>query len=83
MDKKEIETRVKKVIAGVLKVDESSITAETNFIFDLGADSRQSMQLVCSFEEEFGIEMDPEKATEAQNVSSAVDFIAQSIEEQQ
>jgi acyl carrier protein len=75
MDRKEIETRVKKVIAKVLEIDESEIPDNANFSFDLGASSLQSLRLVAGFQEEFNIEMDEEKSLEVQTVSGAVDFI--------
>jgi len=75
MDKHVIQEKVKKVIANVLKVDPSNVADDSNFIFDLGADSMQSMELVAAFEEEFQIEMDEDKALEIQNVSDAVEFI--------
>ena len=46
-------------------------------IFDLGADSMQSLELVAAFEEEFDIEMDEDKALEVQTVGNAADFIAE------
>ncbi len=76
MKRAEIERRVKQVIAGVLKMSEEEIASDANFIFDLGADSMQSIELVAAFEEEFDIEMDEDKALEVQNVADAVDFIA-------
>jgi len=76
MERNEIEARVKKVIARVLNTDEGDITPDANFIFDLGADSSQSLQLVAGFEEEFDIEMEEDKALVVQSVSAAVDFIA-------
>ncbi len=75
MGKQEIQKRVIKVIANVLKIDEANISAEANFIFDLGADSMQSVQLVAAFEEEFDIEMDGDKAVGIQTVADAVEFI--------
>lgn len=77
MDKNEVQKRVKKVIAKVLKVSEDSILDNSNFIFDLGADSLQSVELVAAFEEEFQIEMEEDKALEIQTVSDAVEFISQ------
>ena len=71
----ENDIRVVKVIAEVLEMDESMINEEANFIFDLGADSMQSLQLVAGFEEEFDIEMDEDKALEVQTVGDAVTFI--------
>ncbi|TAJ10996.1 acyl carrier protein [Marinilabiliaceae bacterium JC017] len=67
--------RVKKVVAQVLKMEETEIKEDANFIFDLGADSMQSLQLVAAFEEEFDIEMEQDKALEVQSIKEAVTFI--------
>jgi len=75
MDREEVKTMVKKVIAKVLEIDESEISDDANFSFDLGATSMQSIRLVAGFQEEFNIEMDEEKSLEIQTVSDAVDFI--------
>jgi len=75
MDKEEIKNRVKKVTARVLEIDESEISDDSNFSFDLGASSMQSIMLVAGFQEEFNIEMDEQKSLEVQTVSEATDFI--------
>ncbi len=75
MEKVELISRVKKVIAQVLEISESDVTNDANFIFDLGADSIQSLQLVAAFEEEFGIEMEEDEALGVQSVSGAVELI--------
>jgi len=75
MDKTEVHSRVKKVTAKVLGLSVDQISDKANFVFDLGADSQQSIQLVASFEEEFDIEMDEDKALSVQTVGKAVDFI--------
>jgi len=77
MDKNEILTRVKGVVSSVLKTDSSEITDDANFVFDLGADSMQSVELVAGFEEEFDIEMDQDRALEVQSIDDAVNFIAE------
>lgn len=77
MDKAEIRQRVDKVVAQVLKVDPKDLKPESNFAFDLGADSMSSVALVAGFEEEFDIEMDDDKAREVQTVGEAVEFILQ------
>ena len=76
MEKQEILTRVKEVVSSVLQLDPTEITDDANFIFDLGADSLQSVELVAGFEEEFDIEMDQDKALEIQNIDDAVNFIS-------
>jgi len=79
MEKSEILLRVKNVVSNVLKIESSEITDEANFVFDLGADSMQSVELVAGFEEEFDIEMDQDRALEIQNIDDAVNFIAEYV----
>jgi acyl carrier protein len=76
MNIEEIKNRVKKVTARVLEIDESEISDDANFSFDLGASSMQSLLLVASFQEEFNIEMDEEKSLEIQTITEAADFIS-------
>ncbi len=75
MEKNEIQNRVKEVIARVLERDVVEINDSDNFVFDLGASSMQSIQLIAAFEEEFGVELEQDKAMDVQSVSGAVDFI--------
>jgi len=75
MEKSEIESRVVETIARVLNVDASEIQPSSNFVFDLGAESQQSIELVAAFEEEFDIEMDEDEALNVQTVTEAVDYI--------
>jgi acyl carrier protein len=76
MDIEEIKKHVKKITARVLKIDESEISDNANFSFDLGASSMQSVLLVASFQEEFNVELDEQKSLEVQTVSEAADFIS-------
>jgi acyl carrier protein len=76
MERSEIQKRVKEVVGNVLEIDSSEIADDANFIFDLGADSMQSLELVAGFEEEFNVELDEDKALEVQNLDDAVDFIS-------
>ncbi len=71
--------RVRKVTARVLGLDESEIDPAANFIFDLGAESSQSVELVMGFEAEFDIDMDQEQALQVQTVDGAADFIAKHL----
>ena len=80
MDRAEVEARVKKVVADVLKVDEADIKPESYFVNDLGGDSVAGYELIAGFEEEFDIEMDEEAALQVTSVGAAVDFIAEYLE---
>jgi acyl carrier protein len=59
----------------VLGIDEEMVEPESHFVFDLGAESTQSVELVAAFEEEFGIEMEEDAALAVETVGGAVDFI--------
>lgn len=80
MERSEIQRRVTGVVAKVLALDPAEVLPSSNFVFDLGADSLSSVELIAGFEEEFDIEMDEEKAREVQTVDAAVDFIARYVE---
>ena len=71
----EIMSKVKKIIAEQLGVDESEIRSESHFVDDLGADSLDTVELVLAFEEEFGIEIPDEEAEKIATVQSAIDYI--------
>jgi len=76
MDKSEIHQRVVKVTCQVLGIDEEMVKPDSHFVFDLGAESTQSVELVAAFEGEFDIEMDEDSALSVQTVGEAVDYIA-------
>lgn len=67
--------KLKKVIAEVLSVDPEEITMETTFTDDLGADSLDIFQIIMGLEEEFDIEIAPEKAENVKTVEEALELI--------
>tara|TARA_B100000470_G_C19795620_1_gene394164 strand:- start:3906 stop:4145 length:240 start_codon:yes stop_codon:yes gene_type:complete len=71
----EIGSKVKKIVADHLGVDEAKVTEEASFIDDLGADSLDTVELVMAFEEEFGSEISDTEAEKILTVGDAVKFI--------
>ena len=67
--------KLKKVIAEVLSVDLDEITLDTTFTDDLGADSLDVFQIIMGLEEEFDIEIAPEKAENVKTVEEALELI--------
>jgi acyl carrier protein len=67
---------VKKIIVEHLSVDESKVVPSANLIDDLGADSLDTVELVMSFEEEFGIEIPDDAAEKIRTVQDVVDYVA-------
>ena len=70
-----IASKVKKMVADHLGVDEAKVTDEANFIDDLGADSLDTVELVMAFEEEFGAEISDSEAEKILTVGDAIKFI--------
>ena len=75
VNREDVQKRVIKVTSHVLKVDPSEIKPESDFVFDLGAESIDTVELVVGFEREFDIDMDEETASEVQTVDGATDYI--------
>ena len=71
----EINSKVKKIVADHLGVEEEKVTDEASFIDDLGADSLDTVELVMAFEEKFGIEIPDDAAETIQTVQNAIDYI--------
>ena len=71
----DVSTKVKKMGADHLGVEESKVTEEANFIDDLGADSLDTVELVMAFEEEFGSEIADSEAEKILTVGDAIKFI--------
>ena len=71
--------KLKKIIAEVLNVDPEEITPESTFMDDLGADSLDVYQIIMGIEEEFDVEVAPEKAEKITTVEEAVDMIKSTV----
>ena len=67
--------KIQNIIADVLNVAPETITLETKFIDDLGADSLDLFQIVMSIEEEFHITIDDSAAEKISTVGDAVEEI--------
>ena len=80
MDENEIFSRVKDVIAEQLGIDDlDTITSETTFIDDLGADSLDVVELIMAFEEEFYMEIPEVEAEKISTVGDVVDYIKENV----
>jgi len=71
----DVASKVKKIVADHIGVDEAKVTEEAAFIDDLGADSLDTVELVMAFEEEFGSEISDSEAEKILTVGDAIKFI--------
>ena len=76
MDKAEIETRVRKVLAEQLAVDEAQVVPDARFAEDLNADSLDLVEAVLALEEEWNIEIPEDEMEGVKTVGQAVDLVA-------
>jgi acyl carrier protein len=67
--------RVRARVAHQLGVEEETITPESSFVEDLGADSLDVVELVMALEDEFKIDIPDEQAEKIVTVGDAVAFI--------
>ena len=71
----DVSSKVKKIVADHLGIDEAKVNDDSSFIDDLGADSLDTVELVMAFEEEFSIEIPDDAAETISTVKDAISFI--------
>ena len=71
----DVSSKVKKIVADHLGIDESKVTEESSFIDDLGADSLDTVELVMAFEEAFDVEIPDDKAETILTVGDAISHL--------
>ncbi len=79
INEKEVEEKIKQIIARIYGVDPEKITPETRFIEDLGADSMTTIELVAEIEDTFGIEVPDEDVEKNQTVGDAVRYVVEKL----
>lgn len=67
--------KIKKMIAEQLGADESSISEETSFKDDLGADSLDLFELVMAMEDEFDVEIPTDDLGKMLTVGDVVNYL--------
>lgn len=67
--------KVKEIVADSLGVEESTITMESSFKEDLGADSLDLFEMVMALEEEYGVEIPTEDLEKIATVGDVVAYL--------
>ena len=70
--------RVKDLIVNLLNVNKETITEQSKFIDDLGADSLDAVEIVMAVEEEFGIEIPDDADEHIKTVGDITKYINES-----
>ena len=75
MSEDDVSSKVQRIVADHLGIDETKVREDSSFIDDLGADSLDTVELVMAFEEEFGSEISDSEAEKILTVNDAIKFI--------
>ena len=67
--------KVREIIVEQLGVEPDQVKPESNFVDDLGADSLDTVELIMSFEEEFGVEIPDTEAEKIRTVQDVINYI--------
>ncbi len=67
--------RIKEIVAEALNADLDTLTAETSFKDDLGADSLDLFEMVMTFEDEFSVEIPAEDLEQIVTIGDVVKYL--------
>jgi len=71
----EILEKVKDIVASHLEIEKDTITEDSHFVKDLGADSLDTVELVMQLEEEFSVQIPDDVAEKTTTIGAAVDNV--------
>lgn len=67
--------KIREILVEQFGVDESTITPNTSFVDDLGADSLDVVELIMAIEEAFDMEIPDGEAENIETVKDAVEYL--------
>ena len=67
--------KMKEMLAEQFNCEASTITPETSFKDDLGADSLDLFELVMALEDEYNVEIPAEELTDLNTVGDVIDYL--------
>jgi len=74
-----IQSKIISLTATQLGIGEDTVSLDSNFMDDLGADSLDTIELVMNIEEEFGIEIPDHEVEQMHTVKSMLNYLTMQI----
>jgi acyl carrier protein len=75
MDIIKLESKLKQIVSDQLGTDIKTITNDSNFVEDLGADSFDAVELILAVEDEFRVKITDEQAEKLQTFGRLLLFL--------
>ena len=72
IDTQKLENELKNLIAEIVEIEPEKITAEANFIEDLGMDSMMALEILAAMEKKYKIQIPEEKLGKIKNLSEVI-----------
>lgn len=82
MSTKNLEVKIKSIVAQALLVEESVIQIEKNLVEDLGMDSFDKLMLCQGLEDEFSFDVNDDELSQLKTVGDVVNFIENQLNKQ-
>lgn len=80
MEIKDIESKLRTIVAENLYIDAGEIIPEARLSGDLGADSLDCVEMAIAAEDEFGINLDDESLENVTTFQQAVDLVKSKVD---
>ena len=75
MSEKDIELKLKDIIGNYVEMDSSEINSQMSLNSEMGIDSFSLVSLICSIENEFGVEIPDYELVKFQTLGDVVSYI--------
>jgi len=81
IDPKTLENELRSIVAEITEVEPEKITAEANFVEDLGMDSMMALEILASIEKKYKLKIPEEYLGKISTLSSLLEMAKKFIEE--
>lgn len=75
IDNKKLEDELRAIIAEIVEIEPDKITAEANFVEDLGMDSMMALEILASVEKKYKLRIPEENLTKITNLNKTVQIV--------
>jgi acyl carrier protein len=70
-----IEEKIRGIVAEIAELVPENVTAQADFVKELGVDSMAALELMAALEDEFGIVIDPDSMPELSSLQSCTNLV--------